>query len=37
MLTGPIGYDDLRHDTVIQVAKLMAGARQGAPRGDLVP
>ena len=23
-MTGPIGYDDLRADTVVQVAKLMA-------------
>src|SRR4051794_8813109 len=31
-MTGPIGYDDLRHDTVIQVAKLMAGAAITAPK-----
>src|SRR5258706_6273260 len=31
-MTGSIGYDDLRHDTVIQVAKLMAGAAITAPK-----
>jgi uncharacterized ferredoxin-like protein len=31
-MTGPIGYDELRHDTVIQVAKLMAGAAFTAPK-----
>jgi len=31
-MTGPIGYDDLRHDTVVQVAKLMAGAAITAPK-----
>jgi hypothetical protein len=30
-MTGPIGYDDLRHDTVIQVAKRMAGSRDSRP------
>lgn len=36
-MTGMIGYDDLRHDTVIQVAKLVAGAAITAPesRGQL--
>jgi len=31
-VTGPIGYDDLRADTVLQVAKLMAGAAITAPK-----
>ena len=31
-MTGPIGYDDLRADTVLQVAKLMAGAAITAPK-----
>src|SRR5829696_3994547 len=31
-VTGPIGYEDLRHETVRQVAKLMAGAPITAPK-----
>jgi len=31
-MTGPIGYDDLRADTVLQVAKLMAAAAITAPK-----
>src|SRR5207245_11209877 len=31
-MTGPIGYDDLRADTVVQVAKLMAAAAITAPK-----
>jgi uncharacterized ferredoxin-like protein len=31
-VSGPIGYDDLRTDTVIQVAKLMAAAAITAPK-----
>ena len=31
-MTGPIGYDELRVDTVVQVAKLMAGAAITAPK-----
>src|SRR5213596_885260 len=31
-MTGPIGYDDLRVDTVVQVAKLMAAAAITAPK-----
>jgi hypothetical protein len=30
-VSGPIGYDDLRADTVRQVAKLMAAAAITAP------
>ena len=31
-MTGPIGYDDLRVDTVVQVAKLMAASAITAPK-----
>ena len=31
-MTGPIGYDDLRADTVVQVAKLMAASAITAPK-----
>jgi uncharacterized ferredoxin-like protein len=31
-MSGPIGYDELRVDTVVQVAKLMAGAAITAPK-----
>ena len=31
-MSGPIGYDDLRHDTVVQVAKMMAAAAITAPK-----
>ena len=31
-MSGPIGYDDLRAETVVQVAKLMAGAAITAPK-----
>lgn len=31
-MTGPIGYDDLRVETVVQVAKLMAAAAITAPK-----
>jgi len=31
-MSGPIGYDDLRRDTVLQVAKLMAAAAITAPK-----
>ncbi len=31
-MSGPIGYDDLRAETVLQVAKLMAGAAITAPK-----
>jgi uncharacterized ferredoxin-like protein len=31
-VTGPVGYDDLRSDTVVQVAKLMAAAAITAPK-----
>jgi uncharacterized ferredoxin-like protein len=31
-MSGPIGYDDLRADTVLQVAKLMAAAAITAPK-----
>ena len=31
-MSGPIGFDDMRHDTVIQVAKMMAAAAITAPK-----
>ena len=31
-MSGPIGYDDLRAETVVQVAKLMAAAAITAPK-----
>lgn len=36
-MTGPIGSDDLRRDTVIQVAKLMAAAAITAPKSGGQP